>query len=138
MTRASLRHTMNHRDLLGLLRSSHRRCSVKKVFLKISQISQENTCIGVCFNNVAGLQACKFIKKILQHWCFLMKFAKFLRTPTLKNNCERLLLFVSPQNTINSGGEFELDETSTERRVSTFLKVTILFNQMQPYNLCVS
>ena len=135
MTRASLRHTMNHRDLLGLLRSSHRRCSVKKVFLKISQ---ENTCIGVCFNNVAGLQACKFIKKILQHWCFLMKFAKFLRTPTLKNNCERLLLFVSPQNTITSGGEFELDETSTERKVSTFLKVTILFNQMQPYNLYVS
>ena len=24
------------------------RCSVKKVFLKISQNSQENTCIGVC------------------------------------------------------------------------------------------
>ena len=67
-----------------------------------------------------------------------MKFAKFLRTPTLKNNCERLFLFVSPQNTINSGGEFELDETSTERKVSTFLKVTILFNQMQPYNLYVS
>ena len=28
-------------------KSSHRRCSVKKVFLKISQISQENTCVGV-------------------------------------------------------------------------------------------
>ena len=34
MTRASLRHTMNHRDLLGLRRSSHRRCSVKKDVLK--------------------------------------------------------------------------------------------------------
>ena len=61
-----------------------------------------------------------------------MKFAKFLRTPTLKNIYERLLLFLSPQNTIkNSGGEFELDETSTECKVSTFLNVTILFNQMQ-------
>ena len=30
-------------------RSSHRRCSVKKVFLKISQILQENTCVGVSF-----------------------------------------------------------------------------------------
>ena len=28
-------------------RSSHRRCSVKKVFLKISQISQKNSCVGV-------------------------------------------------------------------------------------------
>ena len=67
-----------------------------------------------------------------------MKFAKFLRTTILRNICERLLLFVSPQNTIkNSGGEFELDETSTECKVS-FLNVTILFNQMQSYNLFVS
>ena len=52
--------------------------------------------------------------------------------------CERLLLFVSPQNTVtNSSGEFGLDETSTECEVSTFLNVTILFNQMQPYNLHV-
>ena len=29
--------------------SSHRRCSVKKLFLKISQISQENTCARVSF-----------------------------------------------------------------------------------------
>ena len=37
--------------------------------------------------------------------------------------CERLLLFVSPQNTItNSSGEFGLDETSTEFKVSIFLK----------------
>ena len=59
-----------------------------------------------------------------------MKFAKFLRTPILKNMCERLLLFVSPQNTITmSGGEFGLGKTSTE---------CILFNQMQLYNLYVS
>ena len=29
------------------VRSSHRRCSVKKVFLEILQISQENTCVRV-------------------------------------------------------------------------------------------
>ena len=52
-----------------------------------------------------------------------MKFAKFLRTPILKNICERLLLFVSPQNTLaNSGGEFGPDETSTECKVSIFFK----------------
>ena len=33
----------------------NRRCSVKKVFLKISQISQENTCVGVFFSKVVGL-----------------------------------------------------------------------------------
>ena len=32
------------------------RCSVKKVFLKISQNSQENTCVGVSFLQVLGLQ----------------------------------------------------------------------------------
>ena len=35
--------------LLKTYRSSHRRCSVKKVFLKISQNSQENTCVRVSF-----------------------------------------------------------------------------------------
>ena len=34
-------------------RSSHLRCSTIKLFLKISQYSQENTCV---FNKVAGLQ----------------------------------------------------------------------------------
>ena len=33
------------------------------------------------FNKVASLQAYNFIKKILQHRCFPMKFTKFLRTP---------------------------------------------------------
>ena len=39
-----------------------------------------------------ALKACKFIKKRLQHKCFPVKFAKFLRAPILKNNCERLFL----------------------------------------------
>ena len=53
-----------------------------------------------------------------------MKFAKFLITPILKKICERLFLFVSPQNTIaNSGGEFGLDETSIECEAIIFLNV---------------
>ena len=35
------------------------------------------------FNKVTGIHACNFIKKRLQHMCFPMKFAKFLRTPIL-------------------------------------------------------
>ena len=44
---------------LFLIRNSHRRCSVKKVFLETSQNPQENTCVRVSlFNKVAvlGLQ----------------------------------------------------------------------------------
>ena len=48
----------------------------EKVFSKISQISQENTCAGVSF--LIKLQACNFIKKTLQHNCFPVKYAKFL------------------------------------------------------------
>ena len=58
-----------------------------------------------------------------------MKNAKFLRTPFLRNISERLLLIVSPQNTIiNSGGEFGLDETWAECKASIFLNVKNLFN----------
>ena len=45
------------------------------------------------FNKVAGPQLYNFISKRLQHRCFAVKLAKFLRTPMLKDNCERLLLF---------------------------------------------
>ena len=32
-----------------LFRRSHQRCSIKKMFLKVLQYSQENTCVGVSF-----------------------------------------------------------------------------------------
>ena len=63
------------------------------VFLKISQMSQENTCVGVFFIEVLDLKVYDFIKKRLQHSYFPVKFAKFRRTPILKNFCKRLLLF---------------------------------------------
>ena len=40
-----------------------RRCSVKKVFLKISQNSQENTCARVSFLTKLQASVCNFIKK---------------------------------------------------------------------------
>ena len=36
-----------------------------RLFLKISQISQEGICVVVFFNEVAGPQNCNFIKKRL-------------------------------------------------------------------------
>ena len=38
-------------------------------------------------------QACKFIEKRLQHWCFPLHAKKFLRTPILKNR-EWLVLII--------------------------------------------
>ena len=60
---------------------------------------------------------------------FSYEICEICEALALKNICERLLLFVSPQNTAtNSGGE-----TSTECSVNIFLNVTIFFNQMLPY-----
>ena len=39
-------------------------------------------------------QACRFIEKRIQHWCFPLHVRKFLRTPILKNISERLLLII--------------------------------------------
>ena len=44
------------------------------------------------FNKFAGLQADSFITKGLQHRCFSVKIAKFLKTSILKDICERLIL----------------------------------------------
>ena len=48
------------------------RCSVKKMFLEISQNSQENTCASLFFNKVA---------KRLWHRCFPVNFVNILRAP---------------------------------------------------------
>ena len=66
-----------------VLKKSHtekvvRRCSIKKVFLKISQISQENTCIK---KENKKHRKTTLLKKSLWHRCFPLNFAKFLRIP---------------------------------------------------------
>ena len=65
-----------------------RRCSSKEVFLTILQYSQEDACVGVSLNIFAGVKACNFIKKKLQHRCFLVSIAKFLRTAFLYNTSD--------------------------------------------------
>ena len=52
-------------------------CSVKKVFLKILQNSQENSVLESLLNKFTGL-------KRLHHMCFSMIFAKLFRTPYIK------------------------------------------------------
>ena len=64
-------------------------CSVKKVFLEISQNSQENTWASVSFFKKV---ACNFIKKRHWHRCFPANFVKFLGTSFLQERLWWLLL----------------------------------------------
>ena len=68
---------------------------MKKLFLKISKYSNESPVLESLFNKAACLKACNFIKKRLRNRCFLVNTAKILRTPILKNICERLLLIIT-------------------------------------------
>ena len=64
----------------------------KRCPLKLRNIFRKTAVLGSLFNKVVGLQDCKYIKKRLQHRCFVRNLPKCLRTPFLKNIYERLLL----------------------------------------------
>ena len=49
-------------------------------FFKNFVIFTEKPGLDSVFNEVAGLQTCKFIKKNSRHRCFLVNIAKFFRT----------------------------------------------------------
>ena len=68
-------------------RSSRPEVFCKKMFLKISQSSQENTCARVSF-------LITLLKKRLWHRCFPVNFVKFLRTPFLTELLRWLLLLI--------------------------------------------
>ena len=67
-------------------------CSVKKIFLKISQNSQENTSTRVSFLIKLQAPPATLLKKRLLNRCFPVNFAKFLTTLFLQNTPGRLLL----------------------------------------------
>ena len=82
--------------LIAVPKSSHRRCSKEKLFLKILQYSQENTRIKkIIIIKLEALRPVTKLKRKLQHRCFSVNFMKFLKAPILKNS-ERLLLCTSP------------------------------------------
>ena len=61
-------------------------CSIKEAAQKKTLVLES------LFHKTAALEACNFIKKRLQHRCFAVNIAKFLRTPILKNICKWQLL----------------------------------------------
>ena len=63
-----------------------RRCSVEKLFLEISQNSQETNCARASFlEKRLALRPATLLKKRLWHRCFPVNFVKFVRTPFLQN-----------------------------------------------------
>ena len=82
----------NIKVMNGFQKAVVQRCSVKKVFLKVSQNSQENNCVRVSF--LIELQAgpATLLKKRHWHRCFPVNFAKFLRTPLFIKQLWSLLL----------------------------------------------
>ena len=74
-------------------RSSHRRCSIKICVLEnFAKFTGKHLCQSLFFNKVAGLRLATLFKKRLWHRCFLVNFAIFLRTPSLPNTSEQVLL----------------------------------------------
>ena len=67
-------------------------CSVKKLFLEISQNSQENTFARVSFLIKLQAPPATLLKKRLWHRCFPVNFAKFLRTRFITEHLWWLLL----------------------------------------------
>ena len=108
--------------------SSHQRCSIKKLLLKILQYSQDNICVGVSFNRVAGLYGCNVVKKRLQHSCFLVNIAKFFRTPILNNIYERLLLKLTLK-IANYLWKFYCVKTCCQRGFEFFTKIIFIHKE---------
>ena len=81
-------------------RSSHRRCSFKKVVLKnVTKFTGKPLCQSLFFNKVAGLRLWHRWFW-LWHRCFPVNFAKFLRTPFLQNTHGRLFLIFGQRKTL--------------------------------------
>ena len=83
----------------------------KKAALKnLVILTGKHLCWSLFFNKNAGLQSCNFLKKRLQHRCFPMNIAKFVRIPVMKNISRGLFeRFPTSTNNITSNIGSEQD-----------------------------
>ena len=73
------------------------RCSVKKVFLEISQNSQENTCARVSFLMKLQVEACNFIKNETLAQVFSCELCEISKNNFLIEHLRWLLLYHQPE-----------------------------------------
>ena len=69
---------------------------------KFCKFHRKTPVLQSLFYKVASFQTCKFIKKKLQHRCFPVKLAKFLRTAFLKEHLPWPHLIFGTTNVINT------------------------------------
>ena len=62
-----------------------------KVFM---YIQKEHLCQSRFIKKIAGLSLQLYFKKRLWHMCFLMNFAKFIRTPFLPEHLRWLFMYI--------------------------------------------
>ena len=60
-----------------------RRCSIKVIPKNFTKFIRKHLYQSLFLNKVAGLRLASLLKKRLWRRCFLVNFAKFLRTPFL-------------------------------------------------------
>ena len=68
------------------------------VLKNFANVTGKHLCWNLFFTKLKAFRPVALLKKKLLRRCFLVKFAK-LRTPILKNMCERLLLCIDLQFT---------------------------------------
>ena len=73
------------------VRSSHRRCSIKRVVLKNFAICRGNTCVRVSFSKSCRSEGPQLYQKEAPTEVFSCEYCEILRLPISKNICERLL-----------------------------------------------
>ena len=79
---------------IGLHRSSCWQMFFKTRVLKnFSVFTGKHLCWRLILIKLQALNACNFIKKRLTYRCFRVDVLKLLRTATLKNICQQLLLY---------------------------------------------
>ena len=113
------------------------------MLLKISQYSQESTCVGVSFNKIKGLQACNFIKKRVQHSClFFSKYCEIFKNSFFYRASRLLLLNIVKTENGNSTYRGQLIHewacNSCVSRHNTDKKIYIITNMSALCFLAVS
>ena len=79
----------------SLTLSSHRKCSIKKgAFKNLRKFTEKHLCRSHFLIKSQAFRPAALLNSDSNAYVFLVKFAKFLRTPILKNFCKRLFLLL--------------------------------------------
>ena len=110
---------------IKLRKSITNSCSLKKAVLRnFAKFAEKHLCWSLFFKKSACLQSSNFIEKRLQHRCFTVNIAKFLRTPVLKNIGERpFKRFPTWTNNITSNLGSEEEIFSKTKQKNNILKL---------------